>query len=72
MLPPGLFMVKNTGGGGENDEAELTRREELDYPLLQIAELDIVTGADDAGLVDLGCVRRNMEENGKRSNIRGH
>jgi hypothetical protein len=53
VLPPGLLVVHDTGGGGEDDVTELTRRQELDNPLLEIAELDIVTGGDDTRLVDL-------------------
>lgn len=53
VLPPGLLVVHNTSGGGEDDVAELTRRQELDNPLLEIAELDVVAGGDDTGLVDL-------------------
>jgi hypothetical protein len=53
MLPPGLLVVHNTGRSGEDDETELTRREELDNPLLEIAKLDVVAGADYTGLVDL-------------------
>lgn len=52
MLPPGLLVVHDTSGGGEDDVAELTRWKELDNPLLHVAELDVVAGADDAGLVD--------------------
>lgn len=52
VLPPGLLVVHDTGGGGKNDVAELTRREELDDPLLEITELDVVAGADDTSLVD--------------------
>ena len=53
VLPPGLLVVHDTGGGGEDDVTELTRRQELDNPLLEIAELDVVAGGDDTGLVDL-------------------
>ena len=52
VLPPGLLVVHDAGGGGEDDAAELTRGEELDDPLLEVAELDVVAGADDAGLVE--------------------
>jgi hypothetical protein len=52
VLPPGLLVVEDTGGGGEDDVAELTRREQLDNPLLEVAELDVVAGGDDTGLVD--------------------
>jgi hypothetical protein len=52
VLPPRLLVVEDTGGGGQDNVAELTRRKELDDPLLDVAELDVVTGADDTGLVD--------------------
>ena len=52
VLSPRLLVVHNAGGGGENDVAELTRWQELDDPLLHVDELDVVAGADDAGLVD--------------------
>ena len=52
MLAAGLLVVHDTGGGGQDDVTELTRGEQLDDPLLHIAELDVVTGGDDTGLVD--------------------
>jgi hypothetical protein len=52
VLPAGLLVVHDTSGGGEDDEAELTRGQELDDPLLHVAELDVVAGGDDTGLVD--------------------
>jgi hypothetical protein len=52
VLPPGLLVVHDTSRGGENDEAELTRGQQLDNPLLHVAELDVVAGGDDTGLVD--------------------
>lgn len=52
VLPPGLLVIHDAGGGGENDVTELTRREELDNPLLEVTELDVVAGRDDTGLVD--------------------
>jgi hypothetical protein len=52
VLPPGLLVVHDAGRGGEDDEAELTRRQQLDDPLLHVAELDVVAGRDDTGLVD--------------------
>jgi hypothetical protein len=45
-------MVHNAGRGGENDVAELTRWEQLDNPLLQVTESDVVAGRDDTGLVE--------------------
>jgi len=52
VLSPGLLVVHDTSGGGEDDVTELTRGEQLDDPLLHIAELDVVAGGDDTGLVD--------------------
>lgn len=52
VLPAGLLVVHNTGRGGQDDETELTRGEQLDDPLLHVAELDVVAGRDDTGLVD--------------------
>ena len=45
-------MVHDTGRGGEDDVSELTRGEELDNPLLEVAELDVVAGGDDTSLVE--------------------
>lgn len=52
MLATGLLVVHDTGGGGEDDVTELTRWEELDDPLLEIAETDVVSWGDDTGLVE--------------------
>jgi hypothetical protein len=52
VLPPGLLVIHDTGRGGEDDVAELTRREQLDNPLLEITELDVVAGRDNTGLVN--------------------
>ena len=52
VLPAGLLVVHDTSGGGQDDETELTRGEQLDDPLLHVAELDVVAGRDDTGLVD--------------------
>ena len=52
MLSSRLLVVHDAGGGGEDDVAELTRWKELDNPLLEVAELDVVARADDAGLVE--------------------
>jgi len=52
VLPPRLFVVHDTRRGGEHNVAELTRRQELDDPLLEIAELDVVAGGDDTSLVE--------------------
>lgn len=56
MLSPGLLVVHDAGGGGQDDETELTRRKELDDPLLHVAELDVVAGRDDTSLVEAGAM----------------
>lgn len=52
MLPLGLLVVHDSGRGGEDDVAELTRGQQLDNPLLDIGEADVVAGGDDTGLVE--------------------
>ena len=52
VLPPRLLVVHDTSRGGQDDVAELTRWQQLDDPLLHVAELDVVAGRDDTGLVD--------------------
>ena len=51
VLPPGLLVVHDTGGGGHDDIAELTGREQLDDPLLEIRQTHVVAGGDDTALV---------------------
>ena len=51
MLSPCLLMVHNARAGGQNDVAKLTRRQQLDNPLLEVAESDVVAGRDDTSLV---------------------
>lgn len=52
VLPPGLLVVHDSGRGGEDNVAELTRGQQLDNPLLEIGEADVVAGRDDTGLVE--------------------
>jgi hypothetical protein len=52
VLASGLLVVHDTGRGGEDDVAELTGREQLDNPLLELGEADVVAGGDDTGLVE--------------------
>lgn len=52
MLAAGLLVVHDTGGGGQDDVAELTRRKKLGSPLLKVTELDGVAGVDDTALVE--------------------
>jgi hypothetical protein len=51
VFPPRLLVVHDTGRCGQDDIAELTRWQQLDNPLLEIAELDVVSWGDDTGLV---------------------
>jgi hypothetical protein len=52
VLAASLLVVHDTSGGGQDDEAELTRGQELDSPLLEVTELDGVAGVDDTALVE--------------------
>jgi hypothetical protein len=52
VLPAGLLVVHDARRGGEDNVTELTRGKQLDDPLLHVAELDVVAGGDDTGLVD--------------------
>lgn len=52
MLPPCLLVVHDAGRGGEDDVAERTRGHEQVDPVLNLAELDVEAGRDDAALVD--------------------
>jgi hypothetical protein len=45
-------VVHDASRGGEDNVTELTRGQQLDNPLLHVAELDVVAGRDDTGLVD--------------------
>ena len=67
VLSPGLLVVHNASGGGQDDEAELTRGKELDDPLLHVAELDVVARRDDTSLVEA----RNMSVTGLASRDAG-
>ena len=57
VLASCLLVVHDTGRGGENDVSELTGRKELDNPLLQVGEADVVSGGDDTSLVE--AIKRN-------------
>ena len=52
MLTTGLLLVHDASRGGENDVAELTGREQLDNPLLELGEANVVAGGDDTALVE--------------------
>lgn len=51
MLAASLLVVHDTSGGGQDDVTELTGGEELSGPLLEVTELNGVTGVDDTALV---------------------
>lgn len=52
MLATGLLVVHNTSRGGQDNVAELTSGQQLDDPLLEISETDVVSGRDDTSLVE--------------------
>lgn len=52
MLASGLLVVHDTSRGGQDNVTELTGREQLDDPLLEIGETDVVSGGDDTSLVE--------------------
>jgi len=52
VLSPSLLVVHDTGRGGQDNETELTGREKLDNPLLEVAEFDIVSRRDTSSFVD--------------------
>lgn len=52
VLSSGLLVVHDTSRGGEDDIAELTGRQQLDDPLLEVGQADVVAGRDDTGLVE--------------------
>lgn len=51
MLASSLLVIHDTSGGGEDNVTELTGWQELDNPLLEIGETDVVTGRDNTSLV---------------------
>lgn len=51
VLPSRLLVVHDAGRGGQDDVAELTGGQQLDNPLLQVGQADVVARRDDGGLV---------------------
>ena len=51
MLSLGLFVVHDTVGGGEDDVSELSGGEHVVDELLEVLELEVVSGRDDSALV---------------------
>lgn len=45
-------MVHDTSGGGQDNVTELTSGQQLDNPLLEIGQTDVVAGGDDTSLVE--------------------
>lgn len=45
-------MVHDAGRGGQDNVAELTGGQQLDNPLLELVEADVVARVDDTGLVE--------------------
>jgi len=52
VLAASLLVVHDTSRGGQNDVAELTGRQQLDNPLLEVGQADVVAGRDNTGLVE--------------------
>jgi hypothetical protein len=52
MFPSRLLVVHDTSGSCEDNVSKLTRRQELDNPLLHIYETDVVSRGDDTSLVE--------------------
>lgn len=52
MLSTGLLVVHDTSRGGEDNVAELTGGQQLDNPVLEVGETDVVAGRDDTSLVE--------------------
>ena len=48
----GLLVVHDAVGGGEDEVAELTRREDVRDPLVELGELDIEARGHDTALVE--------------------
>lgn len=52
VLAASLLVIHDTSGGGEDNITELTGREKVVDPLLEIAQLNVEAGRDDTALVD--------------------
>ena len=51
MLPPGLLVIHDAAGGGEDHVAELSGGQQVVGPLLDLVDGDIESGGDHATLV---------------------
>jgi hypothetical protein len=52
VLAARLLVVHDTGRGRQDNVPELTRRKQLDNPLLHVTELHVVAGRNDSSLVE--------------------
>lgn len=52
VLSLGLFVVHDAVGGGEDDLSELSGGEDVVDELLEVLELEVVSGGDNAALVE--------------------
>ena len=51
MLPPGLLMIHDTPGGGEDHVAELSGGQKVVGPLLYLSDGHVKSGGDHSALV---------------------
>lgn len=51
MFSSGFFVVHDTSGGGHDDVTELTRRQKVVGPLLNVADTNIKSGGNDTDFV---------------------
>ena len=52
VLGSSLFVGHDSSRGGEHHETDLTRRQELGHPFLDLTELDVESWRDDTALVE--------------------
>ena len=57
MLPPSFLVIHYTSRSCQDDFAELTGREELHNPLLEVDNFDVVTWRDNTALVESSIAR---------------
>ena len=51
MFSSGFFVVHDTSGGDHDNVTELTRRQKVVGPLLNVADTDVKSGGDDTDFV---------------------
>lgn len=52
VLATGLLVIHNASRGGQDNEAKLTRGQQVVDPILQLGKLNIEAGRDDTTLVE--------------------